>query len=135
MNTKALKTSVFAALGMFVSLCACTSPANKPSPNDQVHRDGKVSALVELSPDLTLRSPVYLRPDNWWNLDVSQAPLDEHSDQMIAWLNDQESSVGRGVPHADFSPRFGIPYITVPGTQPKVNVTFTAYPNESDHVG
>ena len=54
---------------------------------------------------------------------------------MIAWLNEQESSVGEGIPHADFSPRFGIPYITVPGTQPKVEVTFTAYPEESDHVG
>lgn len=135
MNLNALKPYSFALLATFVSVCACTAPKDKPAPNEQVHKDGKVSALVELSPDLTLHSPVYLRPDNWWNLDVSQAPLDPSSAQLIAWLGEQESSVGRGIPHADFSPRFGIPYITVPGTQPKVDVTFTAYPEESDHVG
>jgi len=135
MNIKALRASSFALLATFVAVCACTSPKDRMSPNEQVHKDGRTSIAVELSPDLTLRSPVYLRPDNWWNLDVSQAPLDEHSEQIIAWLESQESSIGRGVPHADFSPRFGIPYMTVPGTQPKVNVTFTAYPNESDQVG
>jgi hypothetical protein len=135
MNIKALQASSFAFLAAFIALCACTSPENRPSPNEQVHKDPNVSAAIELSPDLSLRSPVYLRADNWWNLDVSQAPVDPDSPRMIAWLNSQESGVGRGVPHADFSPRFGIPYVTVPGTQPKVEVHFTAYPEESDHVG
>jgi len=134
MNIKALIAPSFALLFVFVPLAACTSPKDRLSPNDQVHKDGKVSTLIELSPDLTLRTPVYLRPDNWWNLDVSQAPLDPSSGQLIAWLGSQESSVGRGVPHADFSPRFGIPYVTVPGTQPKVKVVFTAYPEESDTI-
>ncbi len=135
MNLNALKPSSFAILAAFVSVCACTAPKDKLSPNDRVHKDGKVSAQVQLSPDLTLRSPVYLRPDNWWNLDITNAPVDPSSQQMIAFLTEQESGIGAGVPHADFSPRFGIPYITVPGTQPKVEVEFTAYPEESDHVG
>jgi len=134
MKLNALKPSSFALIAAF-SMCACTAPKDRPAPNDLVHKDGKVSAAVELSPDLTLRSPVYLRPDNWWNLDISNAPVDPSSGQLIAWLGDQDSGIGAGVPHADFSPRFGIPYITVPGTQPKVEVAFTAYPEESDHVG
>jgi hypothetical protein len=41
------------------------------------------------SPDLITLTGVPL-PDNWWNVDVSQAPLDEHSDHD-PWLNDQEN--------------------------------------------
>jgi len=135
MTIKALQTSRFATLAAFVALCACTSPQDRKSPNEQIHQDGTVPASVMLSPDLTQFPTLYLRPDNWWNLDVSQAPLDPENDRLVMWLDSQESSVGRGVPHADFSPKFGIPYIVVPGTQPKVDVDFTAYPDESDKVG
>jgi hypothetical protein len=135
MENKIMKTACFTGLAAFVAFAACTAPKDRLSPNDQVHKDGAVSASVELSPDLSLRSPVCLLPDNWWNLDVSQAPVDPSSNQLIAWLGVQESSIGEGVPHADFSPRFGIPYVTVSGTQPKVDVSFTAYADESDRVG
>ena len=130
MKTRAVVT--FVSVLLFVT---CTSPKDRMSPNEQAHAQGNLSTDIELCPDLTAHSPICTPPDNWWNLDVSQAPVDSLSPVLIAWLNMQESSIGPGRLHADFSPRFGIPYVTVPGTQPKVDVDFTAYPEESDRVG
>lgn len=73
-------------------------------------------------------------PDNWWNLDVSAAPVDPGSAGFIAFIG-----AGRGL-HPDFggddtSTQFGIfgfPYAVVPGTQPLEQVTFVLSPDESD---
>ena len=72
-------------------------------------------------------------PSNWWNVDVSAAPVDPNS---AAFIN----SIGptRGM-HPDFggdsgeadAPIYGMPYIVVPGSQPLVPVTFE-YDDESD---
>src|SRR5260370_14278558 len=59
-------------------------------------------------------------PDNWWNLDISAAPVDPRSAGFIAFIG-----AGRGL-HPDFggddtSTQFGIfgfPYAVVAGTQP-----------------
>ena len=68
--------------------------------------------------------------DNDWNRDVSGDDVDPSSDAYIAAM---APSTGL---HADFSNivdgDFGIPYVVVPGDQPKVPITFTDYPNESD---
>lgn len=70
-------------------------------------------------------------PDNIWNVRVDQLPLDPNSASYV-------TSIGRGDHvHADFGSGewdggpIGIPYVTVPGTQPGVAVTFT-YDGESD---
>jgi hypothetical protein len=71
-------------------------------------------------------------PDNWWNADVSSAPVDPNSAGFI-------SLIGAGVSlHPDFggsdgSPNgiYGMPYVIVPGTQPLEPVTF-GYDEESD---
>lgn len=64
--------------------------------------------------------------NNWWNLDVSQAPVDANSSAYIAWIGVRKL-------HPDFGPPpYGIPYVGVPGTQPLVTVTFVDYPDESD---
>ena len=74
-------------------------------------------------------------PTNWWNLDVSAAPLDPGS---AAFIN----HIGPGTPlHPDFggeeSPGsvniYGFPYVTVPAGQPKKTVQFL-YSDESDGV-
>jgi hypothetical protein len=63
---------------------------------------------------------------NWWNLDVSAAPLDPQSSAYISWIG-----TARQV-HPDFGPPpYGIPYVVVDGTQPRVPVTFD-YDDESD---
>ena len=63
---------------------------------------------------------------NWWNLDVSAAPVDPQSNAYIAWIGATDRV------HPDFGPPpYGIPYVVVDGTQPRVPVTFD-YDDESD---
>jgi hypothetical protein len=67
--------------------------------------------------------------NNPWNQDISQAPLNPNSANYIASIN-----ANRQYLHADFgsNPSYGIPYVLVPGSQPFVPITFTAYGSESD---
>jgi hypothetical protein len=71
---------------------------------------------------------------NWWNLDISEAPVDPQSAQIIDWIsgrNTNPSAVRRL--HPDFGPPpYGMPYIVVSGDQPRVPLTFVSYPGESD---
>jgi hypothetical protein len=68
--------------------------------------------------------------DNIWNQDISTAPVDPNSDNLIA-------SIGLNKPlHPDFGTTFngapmGIPYILVPGSQPRVPIQ-AEYADESD---
>lgn len=69
--------------------------------------------------------------DNIWNVPVDQLPLDPQSDAYV-------NTIGRTRHvHADFGSGtwegfpIGIPYTTVPGTQPKFPVNFW-WPDESD---
>ena len=66
-------------------------------------------------------------PGHGWNQDISTAPVDSNSDAFINFIGRT-----RGL-HPDFGPPpYGIPYVSVGGTQPRLPVTFTAYGNESD---
>jgi hypothetical protein len=69
--------------------------------------------------------------DNPWNTDISAAPVDPNSANLIA-------SIGKGTGlHPDFGSGpwdgalIGIPYMVVPGTQAKVPVSFQ-YSDQSD---
>lgn len=65
--------------------------------------------------------------DNWWNQSVANAPIDSRSDAYINFIGRTRQG------HPDFGPPpYGIPYMTVGGTQPRVPVTFVAYGDESD---
>jgi hypothetical protein len=72
-------------------------------------------------------------PSNWWNADISRAPIDPNSAAFIAYVGPS-----RGM-HPDFggdsgdssAPIYGMPYIVVSGAQPLVPVTFD-YSDESD---
>ncbi len=56
---------------------------------------------------------------NWWNQDVSAAPLDSSSAAYISWIGTTKSL------HPDFGPPpYGIPYVVVAGDQARVPVTF-----------
>src|SRR5688572_12319439 len=72
---------------------------------------------------------------NWWNLDISAAPLDPRSAQIVNWISGRingNTTATRRL-HPDFGPPpYGIPYGVVDGTQPRVPVTFVAYGDESD---
>ena len=67
-------------------------------------------------------------PDNWWNVDISNAPVDPQSSAYIDFIGRTRSS------HPDFGPPpYGIPYVGVSSTQALVPVTFVAYGSESDN--
>ena len=85
-----------------------------------------------------LPAPLPLFPaDNWWNTDIASAPVDTNSASYIAFIN---NGATRRL-HPDFggevSPGsvdiYGMPYVVVDGTQPKVAVSFD-YWDESDGV-
>jgi hypothetical protein len=79
-----------------------------------------------------LPGPLPLLPaDNWWNADVSTAPVDSNSAAFIVWIG-----ASKGM-HPDFGGDagvpaiYGMPCVVVPGTQPLEPVAFD-YASESD---
>jgi hypothetical protein len=76
---------------------------------------------------MLLGCPVF-PADNPWNRDVSADPVDPRSDAYIASM-----SGGTRFLHPDFgsNPDYGIPWSSVPGTQPRVPMAFD-YADESD---
>ena len=87
-----------------------------------------------------LPGPLPLFPaDNWWNVDISSAPLDPNSASFINFINNG----GTRRLHPDFGGEefagstgiYGMPYVVVDGTQPKLQVDFVLYPGQSDGVG
>src|SRR6202022_1508307 len=76
------------------------------------------------------------RRSQYWNVDVSGAPLDPRSSNFISFIAQSNERL-----HADLGPEvspgsteiYGFPYLVVNGSQPKRKVRFE-YPNESDGV-
>ena len=76
-------------------------------------------------------------PTNWWNIDISKAPVDPASDAFIRFIN---NGTTRRV-HPDLGGEvstgsvaiYGLPYLVVPGSTPKRAVSFL-YADESDGV-
>ncbi|HET8645211.1 MAG TPA: hypothetical protein VFO85_06965, partial [Vicinamibacteria bacterium] len=66
--------------------------------------------------------------DNAWNRDVSADSVDPDSEAYLRSMNGASEFL-----HPDFGgdPSYGIPWTTVPGTQPRVPMTFV-YAGESD---
>lgn len=72
---------------------------------------------------------------NWWNTDVSAAPVDARSAAIIDFISGRTATNRTAVRrlHPDFGPPpYGMPYVVVPGDQPRVPVAFVAYGDESD---
>jgi hypothetical protein len=81
-----------------------------------------------------LPSPLPLFPaDNWWNVDVTKAPVDPSS---AAYINFVGASKGChpdfGGDSSPFPELYGMVYMTVPGNQPLELVAFD-YADESDN--
>ena len=76
--------------------------------------------------------------NNWWNAKVDTLPVHPQSAAWIASIGatrgfhmDFGSGLYPDPPDPEAAP-IGIPYVTVAGSQPKINVTFTDYGDESD---
>jgi hypothetical protein len=89
------------------------------------------AATPELGAGASLHGKQLFPPDNAWNQDISQMPIDSNSANLIASIG-----LSTGL-HADFGTVFngapnGIPYIVVSGSQQMVPMNWTAYGDESD---
>ena len=87
-------------------------------------------ARVQLGIGASLGGRRVFPPDNPWNEDVSQKPVDPNSAVLV-------EAIGRDAPlvpdfgRAERDSDVGIPYVVVPGRQRRVPVTFE-YADESD---
>lgn len=96
-------------------------------------------ALAQCPPEVPVQGappPLPVFPaDNWWNTDISAAPLDPNSASFINFIG------GTRTLHPDFGGEakpgsvaiYGFPYAIVDGSQPKQKVKFL-YWDESDGV-
>ena len=104
-------------------LAACGGAGSSPGPAPAA---ANPSAPAAAAAPQVMGCPAF-PADNPWNRDVSADPVDPLSDRYIA-------SIGAGTSlHPDFgSPaEFGIPWTSVPGTQPRVAMSFV-FADESD---
>ena len=86
-------------------------------------------------PPAPLPTPLPLfPPDNWWNVDVSAAPLDPNSAGFISGISGGNAPVHPDFGGSDGTPNgiYGMVYVVVPGTQPLEPVTFVEYGDQSD---
>ena len=106
-----------------------TPPPSTPPSGGAIYGNLHVASL---GPGASLNGAVPFPADNAWNTDISKAPVDADSDALIASIG-----LARGL-HPDFGAGLwegapiGIPYVVVGAGQPKVQITFTAYGDESD---
>ncbi len=90
----------------------------------QVVRNGPLPAPLPLFP-----------PDNWWNVNISAAPVDSNSAAFISFIGvNRQLHPDFGGDSLDDPPPaiYGMPYISVPGTQPLMPVHWTTDWGESD---
>jgi hypothetical protein len=65
--------------------------------------------------------------DNWWNQDISSAPVDPQSSAFIDFVGRTRTG------HPDFGPPpYGIPYVGIGGGEARTPVMFVDYSSESD---
>ena len=89
---------------------------------------------ADLGAGANLNGAIPFPASNAWNTDISTEPVDTNSGVLI-------SSIGLGTGlHPDFGAGLysgapiGIPYVVVSGSQPKLNILFVSYADESDPV-
>jgi hypothetical protein len=94
-----------------------------------------LSVVVALSLTESLAGRQVFPVSNWWNADISAAPVDVRSVALIDFISGRSPANPSAVRrlHPDFgAPPYGFPYVVVPGDQPRVSVWFAAYGDESD---
>jgi hypothetical protein len=72
---------------------------------------------------------------NWWNADITTAPVDARSAALIDFISGRTATNRTPIRrlHPDFGPPpYGFPYIVVAGDQPRIPLAFVAYGGESD---
>src|SRR5690348_16317252 len=76
--------------------------------------------------------PPLFSPDNWWNVDISSAPVDTNSANFINFIGATTGLHPDFGGDADYPEVYGMIYITVSGTQPLVPITWVEFGDQSD---
>jgi hypothetical protein len=108
-----------------------TSSAGSSPTGQGSHTYGSMRTAA-LGHGANLNGAIAFPADNAWNTDISAAPVDPNSSNLIASIGattglfpDFGSGTWNGAP-------IGIPYVVVAGSQPRVAITFTQPWNEND---
>jgi len=108
-----------------------TSNAQYARPKFEIAPAADRGSGIDLGANADLKGRRLLPDDSPWHRDISREPVDPNSSRILA-------RIGWDKPlHPDFGTEYvgapiGIPYVVVPGTQPRVPVAFTEAPQESD---
>src|SRR5262249_48195454 len=116
---------------ILLAACSKDSPQG-PSSNNPILPPGGADGVTLLE---DFSGAQVLPSNNWWNLDVTNAPVDSNSQSYIDWISGRsaDNPDARQRLHPDMAPpRWGIPYIGVDGDTPLSRVIFTTYPGQSD---
>ena len=127
-----IRVPIAAAALVVVAGCSTgaspTQPPMSPGPPG-----GSPSDTVALLEDFSSRQ--VFPADNWWNLDISGAPVDSQSQALIDWISGRtpQNPTATRIVHPDFGPPpYGIPYVGVGANQALMTVTFAPYGSQSD---
>ena len=102
-----------------------TAPTSPDGSTSTPAPGGGSSSGVQLTEDFGGRQ--LFPSDNWWNQEITNAPVDPHSDAFIEFIGRSRTL------HPDFGPPpYGIPYVGVGRGEPRTAVTFVDYGSESD---
>src|SRR6476660_5497000 len=131
-SLRAMRLLMWCFFPVVAVVAACVGTPSAPSasteaavPTASAPRPSDSSSSAVLTDDFGGRQ--LLPPDNWWNQDISTAPVDSQSDAYISFIGRTRGA------HPDFGPPpYGIPYVGVSATQVRVPVTFVDYGDESD---
>jgi hypothetical protein len=125
-----LRTSLAAAMLAVAAGCSGASAPTGPVPPGPGPAASDTVGLLE---DFSSRQ--VFPADNWWNLDISGAPVDSQSQAMIDWISGKtpQNPTATRIVHPDFGPPpYGIPYAGVGANQMLMPVTFAPYGSQSD---
>jgi hypothetical protein len=112
-----------------VAACGGGDAPTTPSPVSEasapVATSGAPTDDVRLADDFGGR--LLFPPDNWWNQDITTAPVDPQSDTYVDFIGRTRTA------HPDFGPPpYGMPYLGVGGAETRRSVAFVEYGGESD---
>lgn len=126
--------SIGALIALLLLPAGCVPEEPEQSPRRPVDpAPEQAESVVILNEDFS-DSQVF-PPDNWWNLDISTAPVDPASAAYIAFVSGRDAGHPTAVRrlHPDFGPPpYGIPYVGVSGDQVRLPIHFYPYGDESD---
>lgn len=124
------RVPLLAALAAVTFSAAAAACGGSDSPSGPSPLGPDSAVLLE---DFSART--FFPANNWWNVDISAAPVDPNSDTLIHFISNRTAAnpgANRQM-HPDFGPPpYGIPYIGVSSEEPLSPVHWTLYGSQSD---